>query len=58
MEYLIPGYMYKALSILNNIGDGANHFTLHKMEAMTARAITSLPNNTQTLQGLKGPTEW
>lgn len=50
--------MYKALSILNNIGDGANHFTLHKMEAMTARAITSLPNNTQTLQGLKGPTEW
>lgn len=55
MEYLSPGYIYKASGIHNDTGSGVNHFSLHKMGGMTAKATPNLPNDTQAPQRFKGP---
>lgn len=54
MEYLLPGYMYKAFSAHNNMGTGGNHFSLYQIGPIALKVI-NLPDNTQILQVLKDP---
>lgn len=39
MQDLLLEYTYKAFSILNNMGNGVDHFSLQKVEVIALRAI-------------------